>query len=221
MLITLPGGSQVDVDETTTMVVDENGAEIRLHLPQALSRLIEYWHDKPNFRSLLADYITEIQDLENAIHQVILGRTLDYAGTAQLDVLASLVGESRDGISNADLILRIKARIRANSSYGHARDVIAVLRLMTSKRFTFTRYGIAAFRIDFLEAVSDAEMRQIPRLVDASRAGGVGASISFITSDAFGARYGSVSVPTLNAHKGYGSISDAANSPLYGHAVLQ
>lgn len=218
MIVNLPGGSSVDVDEGTTGVIDDRGALIRLHLPQSLSRLIAYWHDKPNMQGLLASYINEIQELENVLHQVLLLRTPDYAGTAQLNVLGSIVDEERNGLDNPDYLLRIKARIRANSSYGTGADVIAVLRLITEARFHFQRTGTASFLINFVETPSDAVIKQAGSLVDETKAAGVGFDISMPVST-LNARYGTVQDLTLNQHSGYGSIYDLTNSPRYGHTA--
>ncbi len=60
-------------------------------------------------------------------------------------------------------------------------------------------------------------MRQAPALTGDAKAAGVGYGVSFVTS-ARGARYGSISDPSLNPNE-YSSISDTSVGGLYGHAA--
>jgi hypothetical protein len=212
-------GSTVTVSAAVGGQIDSTPNKQQDHVAQALGRLIEYWKNKPNMRGLTADYQAEIAELENAVWQVILLRFPDNAGTAQLDVLGRIVGEERGGLSNADFLIRIKARIRANSSLGNPVDIFAVIKLITSAAFRYTRDGVASFRIDFLATPTDAVMRQLPSLVKDTRAAGVGASINFITDNVHGARYGYAASGTFNQHIGYGSFLDFTNAPHYGHGV--
>lgn len=216
MIITVNPTGTLTIADRVGGQIDTTTNKQQDHVAQALGRLIEFWKNKPDFKLWQTDYISEIRALENAIWQVILLRFPDNAGTEQLDVLGRIVGQDRDGLTNADYLLRIKARIRANGSFGTGADVIAVLKLITPKRFRFTRTGVASFNIEFLEIPTDSVIRQAPGLISDAKAAGVGASATFITSVA-AARYGTVLDPTINQHNSYGSV--LTTTPKYSHYV--
>lgn len=178
MLVQLPGGTAIDA--TGDIVSADDNGEIRLHTQQALSRLIEFWKTKPNLRALLADYIDEIQEAENMLWDVIVKRLIAYAEFSQLDVLGKLVGETRDGRTDAQYRVRINARIAINNSRGRAPDIIRILRLLYAERFRFSEDGVAQFRIEYLTPLANtAGYLELPGIVSEARIGGVGAKIIF------------------------------------------
>lgn len=225
MLIPLPGGAEFDttIAPNETSIVGVTEQPITLHVPQALSRLIEFWKSKPNLRGLLADYTAEAQEIENMFWDVIITRSLDYAGTDQLDHLGAIVGEPRNGRNNANYRLRIRVRIRINNSLGRAQDVIAVVRMLTSARFYFRRFPVAWFRLDFTEPLDDAELvAELPSLVEQTAALGTGVLLAFITEPVGaggGARYGWSGNDAYNRH-GYGWSSDPTVGGRYGYSVI-
>ena len=82
--------------------------------------------------AVLAD---RMQGVENAIYQMQAGR-LYYNGStypatgAQLDGIGGLVGVVRNGLTNAEYLLLIKATIAANYSCGTCENLIKILRLL-------------------------------------------------------------------------------------------
>lgn len=219
MIIQLPGGSAVGSDGT---IIDaENNGSIVLHTTKALSRLIERWkaESHPNIAGLLASYLDQCQELENVIWDVIVARLPDYAEGAQLDALGRLVGQRRNGLGDAAYRAHIKARVRINQSFGQARDVIEMLRLVTASAFHLAEAGTAAFSIWFDEPTENTSIgREIPSLVKQARAAGVSAFVAMPVA-AGGAFYGSSYAPTLNAATGYSSSYNSAVGGKYGHAA--
>lgn len=211
MLIPLPGGAFFDTGSDNN-VFSVDG--VTLHTPLALSRLLEFWKDKPTLRQLLSNYTDEIQLLENAIWDTITKRLIDNAGDAQLDVLGRIVGEPRNGLGDAAYRVRIRVRIRINQSFGTAADVIAVLRLADPAPFHYVRYGTAAFRIDYVSPPAIAARGQLARFVSEARAAGVRSSVVIPTSTR-SARWGDVHSGTLNQHIGWGDIHSSTIGGLW------
>lgn len=192
------------------------------HVETGLSRLITRWSadERPAIAAILASYLEEAQELENAIWFVIYGRMLDYAEGAQLDMLGRIVGQPRNGLPDDRYVVHIRARIRINRSIGTPDDVIDVLRLVDSAAFRYTENGTARFQINYSEPPSDAATgHELPDLVRQTRAAGVGALVSFPVDRATsrGARHGWSGSATLNEHLGNGYGTDTGG--LHGHDV--
>jgi hypothetical protein len=222
MLTQLPGGTAIDTEGNTVIAAD-NG-EIRMHTTQALSRLIERWRadNNPNLAALVMSVNDEVQELENAIWDVIVGRLPDYAEGAQLDALGRTVGQSREGLGDAAFRAHIKARVRINQSFGTPADVIEVLRLVDSVAFHLVELGTATFSVYYDAPPSNAAIgHEIPTLVRQARAAGVRATVSFPVDlvGGRGAFFGSTGAPTLNAARGWSSSYNSAVGGLFGHAA--
>lgn len=215
MIIPLPGGTQIDIGNSQDTI---SFNAVTLHTPKALGRLIEYWKNKSTLRLWQSAYTDEIQLLENAIWDLYTAYLLDYAGTAQLDTIGKIVGERRNGLSNAAYRIRIRVRILINNSFGRAPQIKTIIKRITGARFVQSKFGTASFRISFLEPLESVDLElQIPQIVEEASALGVGFMISYPAS-ANGARYGFSGDPTLNAH-GYGFSGDATVGGDYSHAV--
>lgn len=222
MLIQLPGGGALNVDGSEIDAKD-NG-EVRLHTPLALSRLIERWkaENNPQLANLLSAYTDEVQELENAIWDVMVGRLTDYAVGIQLDALGRIVGQKRESLGDAAYRAHIKARIRINQSFGQPRDIIVVIKLVDSAAFHIAEFPIAAFRVWFDEPPANASVgHELPSLIRQTRAAGVSGMVTFpvdrLTSR--GAFFGSSYDPALNVARGSSSSYDSTVGGLFGHAA--
>ena len=223
MLVQLPGGTAINPLGDDVAATD-NG-EMRLHTPLALSRLIERWKadSNPNLATLVSSITDEVQDLENAIWDVIVARLPDYAEGAQLDALGRLVGQRRDGLGDASYRAHIKARVRINQSFGQARDVIAVLRLVDSATFHLVEEPGTRFYVFYDEPPStEAIGHELPALIRDTRAAGVAAYVSFPTdlTTGKGAFFGAGAYdPSLNAARGWSSSYAPTVGGLWSHAA--
>jgi len=217
MLIQLPGGTAIDAEGNTIGAAD-NG-EVRLHTQQALGRLIEFWKNDVTIRGLMADYIDEVQELENAIWDVIVLRLPDFAAGVNLDTLGSIVGADREGRGDAQYRVRIKAQIRINSSFGRPKDVIGVLRMVESGRFRYVHVGPAEFRIDYYTLTeTEAAMHELPAIVKETRGASIGASVVFVLDEnrslIWNTSYGGLTQLSNNV---WGSAYDSAAGATWAH----
>jgi hypothetical protein len=108
-----------------------------------------------NFEKLLATYIQQIQELEQALFQLIDDRTLETSLGAQLDGLGSVVGEARLGRDDDAYRIAIKGRITLNLSNGTPEDIISVIASQIGpKQLTLTEDSFPAhFELLVLEAI--------------------------------------------------------------------
>lgn len=81
-------------------------------------------------KKLLIALMGEFQVLEEAINQLYTGYWIDEAVGAQLDVLGKIVGQARQGFSDADYRRLIRARISVNRSKGTIEDILKVAPLV-------------------------------------------------------------------------------------------
>lgn len=93
-------------------------SEITTHVADAKRLLTSMFRDRTVIAGLLGAYVAEVQALETAIRAVILGRLLDSATYAQLDALGAIVGESRQGKTDAVYREFIRLRILINKCNG-------------------------------------------------------------------------------------------------------
>lgn len=175
---TLPGGGVLIVDEYFGGASEDAESPVRLHVEIAQARSIARWRDQPNFQAWLRTYAEEAQLLETAIWDVMVSRFVDHAQGNSLDVLGAMVGAPRGPRNDARYRARIKAQIAVNSSLGRAPDILKIIRLLTDSAVRISDVGVAAFEVVFSEAVDAASAYELPSLIFAARAAGVGASVT-------------------------------------------
>ncbi len=115
------------------LVDDCSNKEIALNsnvTAEGLGRLIEQYKHKPRLAALLASYLDEFQDIENANYGLLTLRTLDDAVGAQQDIIGKIVGRARNGLSDDDYRTVLRAQIVANNSRGNPEDLIKILVLV-------------------------------------------------------------------------------------------
>lgn len=105
---------------------------ISTHVQDALNRLLQQYKGRPLIAGLYTAFVTQIQELENAIYSLDAGRQF-WNGTstpaigAQLDGIGELVGISRNGLPDNEYILVIFGKIAENFSQDTIADVGTVL----------------------------------------------------------------------------------------------
>lgn len=207
--ITLPGGGELETDGTITSITDERGAEIRLHVPLALSRLVERWR-KPVVTALLTSWATELQAVENMWLELMLAQSPDYAAGAVLDQIGRKVGQARFGFDDDTYRALVRARIAANKSQGKGEDLIAVIEAaLPETEFTLTEHPVG-FSITFSEPVLDGVAVALVLLLAAARMAGVGWSLTVVPTDVLrcASTVGSVDLPTHTLSSTVGSSTD-------------
>jgi hypothetical protein len=95
-----------------------------------ISHVLYRFRAKPTFMGWYQSFKTQFDELEACFVDILIGRCIDYAAGAQLDLLGAVVGETRGSWAEEAFRARIKLRIFINRSNGLFTDVLTVLRLL-------------------------------------------------------------------------------------------
>lgn len=101
------------------------------HVETALTRILYQFKDKPKFEAFITAFVQQFQDIEDVIGQLLTDRQIDTATGENLNILGRIVGQPREGRTDANYRLWIKARIQINRSSGRSEEIYNVLRLIT------------------------------------------------------------------------------------------
>lgn len=159
--------------------------QITDHVAAALARQKQQYIGKPKVEAWIEILVTPVQRLEDALYALIIERTIDTAIGDQLDVIGALVGQARDGRSDADYRRFIRATITSNKASGLIEDVITVSRLVLDlgdTGYVVERQGTAAMRLRVdAGAVSDAVAEILARFLRKTAGGGVRMLVEYST----------------------------------------
>lgn len=100
------------------------------HVVDGIAHLLQQFKEKPNIESVLAVFLDENQQLENAIEGVLNGYNIDLAVGEQLDVLGRLVSQPRGSLTDDNYRGYIKAKIKINRSSGTLEEIYEIIRLV-------------------------------------------------------------------------------------------
>ena len=117
------------------------------HVAEALARRPERMRAQANRSAYISLLVAPVQDIEDALQQLLTQRSLDTAIGAQLDMLGALVGQVR--ISSDDGVQRryVRARIAANRSRGTVEDLIRISPLVVddvAASYVVERWAVAS-----------------------------------------------------------------------------
>lgn len=155
--------------------------KIEDHVEQGLELLLSQYQGKPRIAALLSSYLRRVQELEDAIWDVLVKRLIDTATGEQLNMIGRIVGQINEGGWDDDTYrIFIKGRIRANQSNGHGDDVIDVINLVESADFVLREYYPATMFVDF-DTVTVADPVILMEL--ARRAKGSGVRLQLLYGD--------------------------------------
>lgn len=102
------------------------------HNTEALARLLEQDKDKTKIENLLALVLApQIQDLENAIFQILTDTVLDVAVGVQLDNFGTIVDQARNGQNDTDYRQTLRAKTLLNNAQGTLEEIIILIDLLT------------------------------------------------------------------------------------------
>lgn len=110
------------------------------HVARGKQRLLGQFR-KPKIEALLASYLEQVQDLEDAAYELLIYRYLPDAEGEQLTVLGRLVGQPRTSSDDTEYRAALAARIAINRSSGAPEDIIKVARAMLSVTGEAFEYG--------------------------------------------------------------------------------
>jgi hypothetical protein len=184
------------------------------HVEQARAKLVQKYRDKPRFLALLDSFIKQIQELENAIDQVIRSRFLDEADDFHTELLGKLVGQPRRGEDLATYKLYISARILVNRSLARAADIIQIANVLlrADEPDEFVLYDEGACHITLTapdELDPDADPEVLVEMVRQAKAAGVGLLFIYPTVPAANTFRYTSSSPTFNPSEGWGSTTES------------
>jgi len=83
-----------------------------------------------NIQKLVAVLAGPAQEVEDALQQLLLQRTVDNAIGAQLDLIGKLVGQTRQGLDDDTYRRYIRARIATDNSTGKTEEFITIVQLI-------------------------------------------------------------------------------------------
>lgn len=179
---------------------------------RAVSRMLTQYRERPRMRALVSQLATEVQAAEDALWAMVAQTAIDTADGVWLDRLGAIVGEGRDGASDADYRDFIRARITANKSESTVEDILDLLRAWnggTLPSITFVDAFPAAFELTLSTVVSLADLPRLFRLLRSTRAAGIGAMFIYQTvADADAFTFSSDATLQASSTQGFGDATD-------------
>lgn len=145
-------------------------------------RLAQYIRGKPNMEAVLDAHGLSAEALAAAFTQLDTDRLTDNAFGAQLDLLGEIVGQPREGLSDADYRLRLQAKILLNRCSGTAEEILAIFTLLVPDAtvIELRDYPPASFKL-MLYAVTftGSEAATLSKILNKARAAGVGSRLHY------------------------------------------
>lgn len=141
-----------------------------------------------NTQKILRILLKPAVALEAAMQQVLYLRSIDTAVGAQLDVIGSLVGRAREGVTDDEIYRRYcRSQITANKSDGIIDEMILIGELVVddvAATITLRNEGIATFvlSVDGV-AITDAVAAVLIEFLLKAASGGVRPILEYSTSD--------------------------------------
>jgi hypothetical protein len=152
----------------TTLVHDPD------HSTRGVAWLIDRYR-KPRTSALLASWLDQVQEAEDALWQLLVERSLATAEGDQLDVLGAIVGEPRRGRDDETYRIWISARNMVSRSSGTTTEILAIARKLVPLAATVVleEYYPATFVVRIHGALSLDDGLQIARMLYLAKPAGV------------------------------------------------
>lgn len=195
------------------------------HVAQALARLLQQYKGRPRIAGMYTAFVDQIQDLEDAIYALDAGRQL-WNGTSspaigeQLDQIGTIVGISRNGLSDAEYLLFIFGKISENFSDTTIATILTVVGyLFQAEEVLLQEIYPAGVAIQVLGTTIPSSLFKIAEsLVQASL--GAGIQLVFMATS-----------PTVNAFRfngpgvngatnGFGSLTDPTVGGVFVELII-
>lgn len=126
------------------------------HVADAPTRLVEQFKGQANVEALLGVFAQQVQELEDALFEILDESTLETAVGAQLDGFGTIVGEERQGRTDNDYRLAIASRISLNVISGTIEQLIELITglIFSSQTVELTESFPAVFTIRIPDEIS-------------------------------------------------------------------
>lgn len=148
--------------------------QVEDHCAVATGRLLQYLQNKPNLEALLCEFLDPLNDLETAFFQLLNERTVDAAVGAQLDGIGEIVGETRDGRSDADYRRILKVRLLVLRSNGKREELLQILTTLLGSGVTILASEIypAGLIYEIVEELTE-DVDDVARFLGDAKGGGI------------------------------------------------
>lgn len=158
--------------------------QINDHIVQALNRVLEQYKESPRLQFMLSTSVQQVQDLEDALIDLLDKTWINTAEGAQLDQLGLLLNVTRGGFSDAVYRTRLNAAIVRYTSSGRPEQVISAIRLLSqADQIILEELFPADIRVTAVGAVSPAgTLEELKAGIKGSMAAGVSYSALVISS---------------------------------------
>lgn len=102
------------------------------HDVESLARLLQQDKGKTNIENLLALVLApQVQDLEDAIFQILIDTILDTSVGQQLDNFGTIVDQPRNGQTDDDYRQTLRAKTLLNNAQGTLEEIVELIDLLT------------------------------------------------------------------------------------------
>lgn len=182
-----------------------------------VSRFIELLKNRANLDALTKSYLAQIQDIEDALFEVLLKRNLEDAVGVQLQIIGKIVGQPYIASTDERFRLMVRARIAINLSHGHESDITKITRLLLveGEEFEYHDEPPGQIRIIILDPLISGDIDIIANLIGSADAGGTRMLVQWNKTladpETDKLRLGST-VGTAGAGGGLGSTTGAAGT---------
>jgi hypothetical protein len=106
--------------------------KITTHIADAKARLLEQYKGAPNFEALWDIFVQQVQEIEDAIYDVIGLLDVETMEGDQLDLLGRVLGRTRQEMDDETYRVFLKSQIGINTSRGTTEQLLAVFKILTA-----------------------------------------------------------------------------------------
>lgn len=103
-------------------------------MEEAESLLLHQFSQSPKLKGLISSLVEPFGNADEELKRLHHGRYIDDAQGATLDIIGSVVGQPRYGMSDEDYRPWIKVAIYLNNSSGTAENVLTILSILFGKK---------------------------------------------------------------------------------------
>lgn len=150
------------------------------HVAEAVNNLLTQFRNKTAVEALVRAPAEQIQDLEDALVQVLEGRSVVVAVGAQLDGIGRILNVERGGRNDDAYRVALRLQIKGNNSRGTAQDLLDIIELWNGSppvgRWQIRDAGVASFIVELRDrgaALTTSEASELALYLRAARAAGV------------------------------------------------
>ena len=113
---------------------------------------------KPNWEAILTAFGNQVQDLEDALYELLTKRSIDSATGVQLDGLGEILGEAREGRDDPAYREALRVRILLNLCESTPEEIIEImLRASGSSSVEFEEFFPAALTVNIVDPIDPTD----------------------------------------------------------------